>query len=241
MPAAKYEEIYERLLRSIETREYCGSLPSEHQLTARYGCSRNTVRRAIARLAEEGYVQSVHGKGVFILRHIPVSNQLLISGIESMKEAAVRNHLSLRTNVIYFAELTADAELASLTGFPEGSGLYHLRRVRCLDGEALIIDHNYFLKDVARGLTPAIAEASVYDYLERTLGETIVTTQRRYTVEDCTELDRKYMDMGGKNCLAVITSWTYNGDGVLFEYTQSRRRPDRFVFYGQVQRKKKPT
>ena len=242
MPAAKYAAIYEHLRRAIETKEYQGSLPSEHQLTERYACSRNTVRRAVARLAEEGYVQSVHGKGVLILRRLspPVENQFLISGIESMEEAAARNHLSLTTKVIDFTELSADGALSALAGFPEGSPLYHLRRLRYIEGEALILDDNYFLRDVVRGLTPEIAENSVYAYLENTLGESIVTTQRKYTVEPSTDLDRRYMELGGRNCLAVVTSWTYNDNGVLFEYTQSRHHPDRFVFYGLVQRKRKP-
>lgn len=240
MPAAKYETIYENLRQAIERREYQGALPSEHRLTARYACSRNTIRRAIARLAEEGYVQSVHGKGVLILRRFPAEKQLLISSVESMEEAAARNHIDLKTKVIYFEELTAGGRLANLTGFPEGSRLYHVRRVRYLDGEAMILDHNYFLGDVVRNLTPEIAEASVYAYVEDVLGESIVTTQRKYTVEPRTELDKKYMDLGERNCLAVVTSWTYNANGVLFEYTRSRHRPDRFVFYGQVQRKRKP-
>ena len=185
-------------------------------------------------------MQSVHGKGVLILRRLPVEKQLLISGIESMEEAAARNHLSLKTKVIYFTELSADSRLAALTGFPDGSPLYHLRRVRYLNGEALILDDNYFLRDIVRGLTPEIAEKSVYAYVEGELGESIVTTQRRYTVEPCTELDREYIALGARNCLAVVTSWTYNADGVLFEHTQSRHHPDRFVFYGLVQRKKKP-
>ena len=240
MPAAKYEAIYEHLRRSIETREYQNSLPSEHRLTERFHCSRNTIRRAVARLVEEGYAQSVHGKGVLILRRPPPEKQLLISSIESMEEAAARNRLSLKTKVIYFTELFADDALAALAGFPEGSPLYHLRRVRYVNGEALILDDNYFLRDVVRDLTPEIAESSVYAYVEGALGENIVTTQRRYAVELCTELDRKYIDLGDKNCLAVVTSWTYNADGVLFEYTQSRHHPDRFVFYGLVQRKRKP-
>lgn len=32
------------------------------------------------------------------------------------------------------------------------------------------------------------------------------------------------------NCMAVVTSHTYNSDGVMFEYTQSRHRPDYFSF-----------
>ena len=238
MPCMKYETIYRELRREIEAGRYEKELPSEQALTARFGCSRNTIRRAVARLGEEGYVQSVHGRGVFILFREPEQTEFLISGIESMKEAAERNHLEVRTRVVRFEEKTVDETLHGLTGLPVGEEIYYLQRVRSLDGVALILDHNYFLKRTVCGLTPEIAEASVYEYMEQELKETIVTTQRKYTVELANPLDREYLDLGAYNCMAVVSSRTYNGSGIQFEFTQSRHRPDRFVFYGQVRRKK---
>ena len=66
MPSAKYGTIYRSLRLAIERGEYefRKELPSEHRLIEMYDCSRNTVRRAIRQLAEESYVQSIHGKGV---------------------------------------------------------------------------------------------------------------------------------------------------------------------------------
>ena len=40
------------------------------------------------------------------------------------------------------------------------------------------------------------------------------------------------------NCMAVVSSMTYNKEGVMFEFTQSRHRPDRFVFYDLAHRTK---
>ncbi len=37
--------------------------------------------------------------------------------------------------------------------------------------------------------------------------------------------------------MAVVSSQTYNSDGVMFEYTQSRHRPDYFRFYDNAVRK----
>ena len=240
MPAAKYDGIYKSLRQAVETQEYLygGALPSEHQLVQIYGCSRNTVRRAIAELAEEGYVQSIHGKGVLVIYQKRMQTQFSIGGIESLKEAAARNGLSLRTQVIRFTELAVDEAFAGQTGFTAGDEVYYVQRVRYLNGEAMILDHNYFLKEVVRELTPEIAEGSVYEYMEQTLGETIVTTRRRYTVERETELDAQHMDMRGYNCVMVVSSKTFNKDGVMFEYTSSRHRPDQFVFYESAQRKR---
>lgn len=69
MPAQKYTAIYEDLKKKIEEGLYAPQsvLPSENILTTRYGVSRNTIRRAIAQLADESYVQSIHGKGVVVI------------------------------------------------------------------------------------------------------------------------------------------------------------------------------
>ena len=66
MPKAKYDYIYRDLKEKIETESYSYQdlLPSEHILVQEYGCSRNTVRRALAELAADGYVQPMQGKGV---------------------------------------------------------------------------------------------------------------------------------------------------------------------------------
>lgn len=141
------------------------------------------------------------------------------------------------TKVIRFEEITAEKKIADRTGFPIGAELYYLQRLHYLDGKALIINHNYFLKDVVSNLTKEIAENSIYDYLENTLHISIVTSKRIMTVEKMTAIDKKYLQLGDYNCLAVISSQTYNSDGIMFEFTQSRHRPDYFCFQDNAVRR----
>lgn len=232
MPKAKYEEIYKDLKRKIETGEYGFQelLPSENHLIVTYSCSRNTVRRAVRTLVSDGYVQTIQGKGVRSIFQPTLQTSFTIGGIESFKESALRNHQSYKTEVLLFTEITADKKIAERTGFLVGSQLYYLQRLHYLDGKALILNHNYFLKDVVTDLTKEIAENSIYEYLENVLHLTIVNSKRIMTVEKMTEIDEKYLHLGDYNCLAVVSSQTYNSDGVMFEYTQSRHRPDYFCF-----------
>lgn len=238
MPTQKYAQIYFDLKEKIEDGTYPAQeyLPSEYTLIEHYKCSRNTVRRAIRQLANEAYVQSIHGKGVVVIYNKIPRNEFSLGGIESLKEAARRNNKTYRTKVIHFAEFVVDEYLHKKTGFALGEEIIFVQRVRYFDNIAMILDNNWFLKRVVRDLTPGICEDSVYEYMETKLGEVIVTTKRRLSVEHATEIDEKYLDLGEYNCLAVITSQTYNGDGVMFEFTQSRHRPDKFVFYTQAQR-----
>ena len=239
MPKAKYDKIYYDMKQKIESEEYefQALLPSEHTLIEQYNCSRNTIRRAIAELVKDGYVQTLQGKGV---RNIfqPVSqNSFTIGGIESFKESAIRNQKKGTTKVLLFTELTIDEKLSKKTGFSIGSEVYYIQRLHYMDDKALILNHNYFLKDIVKGLTPEIAQQSIYEYLEQTLHIAIVTSKRKMTVEKMTQIDEKYLELGDYNCLAVITSQTYDGHGVMFEFTQSRHRPDYFCFQDTATRK----
>lgn len=242
MPRSKYESIYKDLKEKIEEGEYPYQelLPSEHQLIQTYDCSRNTVRRALSNLVADGYIQTLPGKGVRNIYQAVEQASYTLGSIESFRESSLRNRRSGSTRVLQFMELTADRKIASRTGFPEGTELYYVQRLHYLDLKPLIINHNYFLKSAVPGLTREIAEGSIYNYLENTLHMTIVNSKRTVTVEKITQIDEKYLELNvdDYNCLAVITSQTYNSDGVMFEYTQSRHRPDYFRFQDNAVRRK---
>ncbi len=242
MPKSIYQEIYKDLKEKIEEGIYKTQelLPSENELVEIYGCSRNTIRRAIAGLVTDGYVQTVQGKGVRNI-YIPEEHTNFTFGeIETFRESAARNHQVYSTKVLLFMELTVDESLHQRTSFPLGSEIFYIQRLHYLDDEPLIINHNYFLKEYTPGLTKEIAEKSIYDYLENTLHMTIVNSKRTITVERINEIDEKYLklDVEQYNCMAVVTSHTYNSDGIMFEFTQSRHRPDYFSFQDNAQRKK---
>ena len=95
-----------------------------------------------------------------------------------------------------------------------------------------------FLKSLVPGLTKDIAEKSIYEYIENEVGMAIVTSKRKMTVERATEIDEKYLELNDYNCLAVIRGQTFNSDGIMFEFTQSRHRPDYFCFQDTATRKR---
>ncbi|MFT8888306.1 MAG: trehalose operon repressor [Ethanoligenens sp.] len=234
----KYNKIYQDLKSKIEDKTYEAQelLPSEAILTSYYDCSRNTVRRAIANLALEGYVQSLHGKGVRVIYQPHAQSAYAFGNVESFHEASIRNGKIAKTEVPLFVELVVDQHIAKRTSFPVGIEIYYIQRIRCMEQKALIIDHNYFRKDVVPGLTKEIAKGSIYNFIENKLHVHIVTTKRVMTVEHVNQLDRKYLELGDYNCVAVVSNYTYNADGIMFEYTQSRHRPDYFAFYDQARR-----
>lgn len=240
LPKSRFEEIYRDIKKKVENGDYLYGelLPSENTLVGIYDCSRNTVRRALSGLAEEGYVQAVHGKGVQVIYQPVDKTAFTVGGIESFHETTIRNELKAVTTVAQYETIQAGKSFSSVSGFPVGSRLLHVLRVRNIGGKNLILDDNFFLADLVPGLTPEIAAASIYAYLENTLGMQIVTSKRRITVERAGETDRRLLDLNGYDCLAVVTSNTFNSDGVMFEYTQSRHHPEYFSFQDTATRRK---
>lgn len=236
----KFDKIYGDLKNKIVTHKYDFNsvLPSEHELTKIYDCSRSTVRRAIAELIKRGYVQVRQGSRIRVIYEPVERNIFKIGGIESFKEAAIRNGFTYDTKVVKLEKVFADEIISARTGFKIGDELFDVRRVRYIDGKALILDKNYFLTSVALNLTEEIAKSSIYDYLENELRVKIMTSKRKMTTELATSEDKKYLELGDYNCLAIVSGRVFNGEGIQFEYTESRHRPDYFCFEDTATRHK---
>lgn len=95
MSMNKFETIYTVLKAEIIEGIYNDTmiLPTEMSLTERFGTSRNTIRRAIQVLNDEGLVYSVKGRGVVILESTKidqmffrVGNWITVNKVDTKRE-----------------------------------------------------------------------------------------------------------------------------------------------------------
>ncbi len=241
MPQSKYEPIYHTIKQEIETGlyKYGDFLPSENEYTVRFGCTRNTIRRALSLLTAEGYLLPQHGRGVQVIFRPEDGRSLFtIGGIESFAEAAARSGKKTSTKVVVFKKIEADKKISMQTGFDIGEELYYIERVRYIGRKAVIFDTNMFLVSEAKGLQPSIAADSIYRYLEETLGMTITTSRRRVTAQTATGRDRELLDLEPFDFILSVAGQVFNSRGVMFEYTESRHVPDQVCFIESAVRQK---
>ena len=227
-----YYDIYKDLRDKIiaGSYPYQSYIPSELSLIEEYECTHNTVRKALQVLTLHGFVQPIRGKGVKVIWQQGRRTRFVLGDIETMHEAAAKNGLVVETVVRCFEHIVADQKIADLTGFDVGAELVRVERVRRLDGANLIFDKSCFLASCVPGLTPEIAADSIFTYLERELGMEITTSNRTITMEYATAEDREVLDLLDFDMLAVLDNRTFNSEGVHFESTMSRHRPDYFTF-----------
>ncbi|MHA6250421.1 GntR family transcriptional regulator [Oceanobacillus sp. CAU 1775] len=86
-----YITVYDNLYKLITdgTFQVDSKLPTETELAKELGVSRMTLRQAISLLQDDGLVRSVHGKGNFITRPKPKSNEV---GLEKIGNPIYKIH-----------------------------------------------------------------------------------------------------------------------------------------------------
>ncbi|MFD1038329.1 trehalose operon repressor [Virgibacillus byunsanensis] len=226
----KYLTIYHDLVHKIQSNFWDGSkmLPSENDLTTMYATSRETIRKALHQLAQGGFIQKVRGKGSVI---IDVNKfDFPVSGIVSFKELATNLGLHAKTIVNELSVVNDDQDIQTNLDVTGSKPIWKVVRLREISGEKIILDKDYFNQRYVPMLTKEICEDSIYHYLENDLNLKIGFARKEILVEKPTVEDLELMDLEGFSNVVVIKSQVYLDDTTLFQYTESRHRPDKFRF-----------
>lgn len=233
----KYDAIYQDLKEKIEAEIYAtGSLlPSESALQDMYQASRDTVRKALRLIKDDGFIQSQKGKGSTVINR--QEYVFPVSGVVSYAELAAQFHLQTRTVVLtnHFATLPAKS-FKDVDPTVEVKQMRLLKRVRYLENEPDIIDIDYLDPKVVPPIPESVAKDSLYAYLEGPVGLTIAYATKEITVETATEEDQRYLKIPPSAVVVVVRSCSSLTDTTKFQYTESRHRADRFKFHDFARR-----
>ena len=234
----KYLTIYDDLLNKIEERIFLPDsiLPSENELAAKYETSRETIRKALSLLAQNGYIQKIRGKGSLVLDFQKFA--FPVSGIQSFRELTKKLNLRSKTHAHPINSIAPEHDATNVLKESGEVSIWGVMRIREIFGEKIILDKDYFSEQHVPKLPMEICQGSIYEYLEEELGLVIGFAQKEITVENVKEEDREYLDLEGFSNIVVIRSKVYLDDASLFQYTESRHRPDKFRFVDFARRVK---
>ena len=233
----KYEQIFKLLKQDIlnETCQIDDYLPSEHELMDQYQVSRDTVRKALALLQEEGLIKKIRGQGSQVIKeetvNFPVSN--LTSYQELVQELGLRS----KTNVVSLDKIIIDKKTSLLTGFPEFRMVWKVVRQRVVDDLVSVLDIDYLDMELIPKLSREIAEQSIYSYIENDLKLIIDYAQKEITIDHSNDRDKILMDIGKDPYVVSIKSKVYLQDGRQFQFTESRHKLEKFRFVDFAKRK----
>ncbi len=161
-PLPLWAQLLEELRRRLRAGAFPGVFPGEMELVAEYEVSRHTVREALRRLRDEGVLDSSRGRGT-VVRRTAIEQPL--GSIYSLFRQ-VESQGMTQQSVVLDQGRVENPDAAVALGLAEDVELFHLERIRCVDGMPLAHDQVWLPWELASPLADAdFTHAALYDEL----------------------------------------------------------------------------
>lgn len=227
VPIPLYYQVKEDIINKIKDGVYNieEKVPGENELQKIYNVSSITVRKALTDLVNEGYLYRIQGKGTYVAK--PKINRLLnlMSFTDEMKEKGIEpstiileNKTIIDENISKKLEIGADGEITMV------------KRLRLADDVPIALQTSYMPASIFTSSDAARLKqvSSLYTVLK----EKGIVPHSAREVYNITMLEDKatYTLFKKKKGTPAfhVKRFTYNRDGVLFEYAESILIWDRY-------------
>jgi DNA-binding GntR family transcriptional regulator len=182
-PRTKHSLLSDALSSEIRDGRYKvgDRLPSEPELSQRYGVSRHTVRTALRTLHELGLVNSQQGIGT-IVQQTKSSSQY--SHAFNSAQDLLQYATATKVRIIDRAEVVVDHQMAQIFGCKPGEHWWRLRTVRAEPSGRVVVAYSEIHIPLAFGAVLNESNKSgqpIFALIEKRFGQTITEIQQDIT------------------------------------------------------------
>ncbi|MDW0115177.1 GntR family transcriptional regulator [Sporosarcina saromensis] len=227
-----YYQVKQRLDERIQSGEWKpgDKIDSENQLMTVFNVSRNTAKKAIEEMVQEGTLYRIQGKGTFVSH--PKFEQSL-GGFYSFSQVLKEKGFKPTDIVLEVDEVTPSARVREGLQLSTEEKVVQMKRIRCADGEPIILETSYMPKSVVKNKEDLreVGVSSLYDLLSARYGVTVIRAKEAF--EPVLIRDHESIHLNtevGKPAL-LLERTAFDTDGCPVEFCISIVRGDRCRFY----------
>jgi len=201
-------------------------LPSDEELCREFGVSRMTARNAMQRLADDGLVQRIPGRGTFAVA--PPAHRFA-DRLMAFSHEMSRMGRSPSSRLLAREIRPASVEEAAALGLQPTEPVVVLRRLRLADEVPIAVETAVLVRRTADAVMAADLEVgSLHEALTRA-GMQLRGGQATITAEAATTDDVRLLDIARGSPLLVERRIIADGHGRPIEATESRYPGDRYA------------
>ena len=232
----RHEQLSDWIRTKIEdgTYEVDDQLPSEHQLSERFGVSRITVRRALQTIENEGLIYRRQGLGSFVRdRRTRQGLVRLTDFAQDMAQAG----LEASSKVLHHAQEQVPPDVAPPLGLDVDATVVRLNRLRLGDNEPVAFDQTWlplFYAQLLEGHD--LDHETIYGILERDYEIPVLRGQYRITAVNASDPVAEALRVPSGRALLLIErlSLTQGDKPVYFQ--RRYYRSDRVTYELELER-----
>jgi DNA-binding GntR family transcriptional regulator len=200
-------------------------LPSEPELCKIFGASRATVRRAVDHLVKRGVIRRERGIGTRISREPRIDG----SGLRSVYSQLMASNRKPTTDLLDLSVFTADEDASSSLGFPVGTPLARIKRLRRANGVPVSIMVSHIPRSVLDPSGADLVDSSLDELLRHTERPPHMASQKIEAVLPTPDQCRLLGLSEGRPFLSEEIQ-VFDVDGFLINHSRNFYNPDSYTF-----------
>ena len=211
-------------------------IPTEDQLQKFYGVSRTTVRLALAKLVNEGYIRRQQGKGTYVNpkglvtkgKPKPLSRDMF--GVKSTTQIIQSAGMKVRTEVLHFERALPSEDVAEKLGINEKDPVLHFERLRYADDRPLVLGKSWIPAAQCPDLKQEEIKGSLYLVFFKKYRHHVAAAHQSLRAILASELDAGILDLQIGEPVMLVHGVTYLDDGRAIEVEESHFRAESIEF-----------
>lgn len=229
-PLPLYYQIKERLLEAWP--EPGAKLPTESELTARFGVSRMTVVQALRELEKEGLIHRIQGKGSFVS---PPKFEQRLAHLRGFTEELQTRGMSPATRVLSLDQVVPLSRVAHELDLAPGEMVWKLMRLRLAGNEPIGLQTAYLPVRLCPDLRADMITGSLYALLQERYRLQAIRARETYEAGLAgNDQTAKLLSVRPGAPLLHVVRVTCGADEIPFEYVSSQIRGDRYILHVEL-------
>ena len=228
-----YVRVQRDLMELLKAGEYKpgSKIPSERELSERFGASRMTTRKAIDKLVEEGALERRGTSGTYLPTKL-LARTLSQDTAFGFSEMAHEHGRTSGSELLFFERHKADEETAELLGLSEGDPVIEICRQRTIDDVPVCIELSKIPARLVPGLSAAdvVQNTSLYQLFLERYSVKLRRGDARLSVGSLNEEEAELLGLPPGSPVLDYQSIVFLEDGSPFEFVRSINHPQLVAF-----------
>lgn len=230
-----YQQVKEYIIEKIDNDIWKpdDKIYSENKLYEMFDISRNTAKKAIEDLVQEGILYRVQGKGTFV--SMPKIEQSL-SAFYSFNQVLTQKGLKPRDVVLDIKIVEAPRKVLKELNLEKGAYVVTLQRLRYANDEPIILETSYLSKSLVNNVDKLrqVEDIPLYDILNTDFNITVNSAKETFEPILIREEEEFHLGVETGSPALLLERIAYDSARRPVEFCKSIVRGDRCKFYTEL-------
>lgn len=228
----KYRQIAAKIEQDIRENDLAQGtkLPTFDALIQQYQVSKSTIVKALNILENRGVIYQIQGSGVFVRRRKRFG---YVNMIENKGFTYDLDKFNITSKVLILEKVLPDLPVREHLNCQENDFVYHVKRMRYINGQILCIEDSFFNCQFIPYLNEEIIVESIFNYLKTALKLTVGFSDKYLHVIKLNDETSQLLELLPNDPALLTEEIFYLSSGQPFDYSRTTYHYEHSQFFLQ--------